>query len=303
MGCFQWLFRQQEAAGPFGAAFARILVEDQKEVRPLKQTGACTCAAGGAWARPFSVQPELSTPRSSRPSVDTAPPSPQDVLEECDEHQDRDDNKTLDARGRTNEKFEALFRDIQDGFEMARRQGLASFDKAEWMKATLEFSTALCMLDLYPPEKRHASWKQSMSELFANRSHTHLRLRQWAAVEDDVTRCLEMSPEAEEGLLAQVRYRRAVASENLGNWMQALEDADFVLRFKSDSQAMCTMINRIVARLAADIDKQLAATEDPEIRHRLWKSLMLKWHPDKNPNVATAAGEVSKHLNARKYHS
>ncbi|CAE7541687.1 pnp [Symbiodinium pilosum] len=252
-------------------------------------------------ARQFAVQPELSTPRSSRPSVNTAPPSPQDVLEEWDEHQDRDGEMTLDARGRTNEKFDKLVKDIQDRFEMARRQALTSFEKAaqtEWMKATLELSKALCMLDLYPPEQRHESWKQCMSEVYANRSHAHLQLMQWALAEDDCANSLQMNPEADEQFVAQVRYRRAVASEKLGNLMQALEDAESVLRFKPDSEAMSAMRNRIVTCVASRIDVQLAATEDPEIRHRLWKSLMLKWHPDKNPNVVTAAGEVCKRLNA-----
>eukprot|EP00439_Symbiodinium_sp_Y106_P061283 s2433_g9.t1 len=218
-----------------------------------------------------AVQRQPSTPRRSRPSVDTAPPSPEDVLEEWeDEHQDGDDRIPSDDPER---KYEDLCRHIQDRFEAARRQTLAAFDSKDWMTATLASSKALWMLELYPVEKRTSSWALSMSELLANRSQAHLKQMQWASAEDDCTRSLAMNPKAAGLFAAKVRYRRAMASEKLGHLRQSLEDAESVLRFNPGSEAMSAMRTRVVARVATGIYVQLEAAEDVETRHQLWKAL------------------------------
>ncbi|CAE6921058.1 unnamed protein product, partial [Symbiodinium sp. CCMP2456] len=55
-----------------------------------------------------------------------------------------------------------------------------------------------------------------------------------------------------------------------------------------------------VARIIADAEIAMSKIQcqDLQARRRLWKTLILKYHPDKNPKMADAAAEVCKKLNA-----
>ncbi|CAE7032856.1 unnamed protein product [Symbiodinium natans] len=198
----------------------------------------------------------------------------------------------------TSDRYEVLFKEIGDRYRAARKQGIESFDGADYYNSVLQFSKAIWMLELWPEVKRPESWAPGMAEILVNRGLAHVKHRQWELAEADFTEGLKLHPEATGLFGAETLSHRAVVAEKLGHLTQSLQDAEGVLRIKPDAEDMRSLMARMVSRIIAGVTRELVQAEDLETRHRLWRSLILTWHPDKHPDRPTGAAEVCKHLNS-----